>query len=207
MNHEVVGFGAPARCSGWRAKWLGDYPRSWSSTTLGKVARVCTGGTPDRNRREFWDDGRIPWMSSGEVNLGQVCATEEKITPAAVLNSNAKVLPVNRVMLALNGQGKTKGTAAILRIPAACNQSLAAIVCDEKRLHHRYLFYYLVSRYRDLRGLVGDEQREGLNLFLVKSLPVYLPRCRSSLYLRTFWIAKSQLSARQSGTRSGCSNC
>jgi len=77
-------------------------------------------------------------------------------------------------MIALNGQGKTKGTAAILKIESSCNQSLAAFICDEIKLHHNYLFYYLESKYKELRGLVGDSLRDGLTLGHLKS--IYAPR-------------------------------
>ena len=65
--------------------------------------------------------------------------------------------------------------AAILKIPAACNQSLAAIICDKRKLHYFYLLFYLESRYKDIRGLVGDDIRDGLNLDIIRSLPIYTP--------------------------------
>ena len=155
--------------------WLGDVPLHWTTTRLSYCASVMTGGTPDRNNLAYWDGGTINWMSSGEVNKGFVYEVDAKITPEGVQNSNARLLPINSVMMALNGQGKTKATVAVLKIESTCNQSLAAIVCNLAKLNYLYLFFYLQSRYRDLRGLVGDDAREGLNLSLIKSIPLYCP--------------------------------
>lgn len=156
-------------------EWLGMVPEGWDVGRIRYFSKVLTGGTPNRDHPEYWDDGTIPWMSSGEVNFRFVTETSEKITSYALQNSNAKLLPVNSIMIALNGQGKTKGMAAILKIPAACNQSLAAIVCDPRKLHFFYLFFYLESRYKEIRGLVGDDMRDGLNLDIIRALPVYKP--------------------------------
>lgn len=114
-------------------------------------------------------------MSSGEVNKRRVYEVDGKITLDGLQNSNAKILPIHSVMIALNGQGKTKGTVATLEIETTCNQSLAAFLCDESRLHYNYLFYYLDSTYREIRGLVGDDLRDGLSLGLLKSLYVPFP--------------------------------
>jgi type I restriction enzyme S subunit len=157
-----------------RQHWLGQRPEHWDEGRVGHLCKILTGGTPNRDNTEYWEHGTLPWMASGEVAKKFVTETESRITELAVRESNAKLLPPNSVMLALNGQGKTKGTAAVLKIRAACNQSLAAIVCDPKRLHYQYLFWHLESRYSDLRGLVGEE-RDGLNLTHVREIPVYLP--------------------------------
>jgi type I restriction enzyme S subunit len=149
-------------------------PEHWDIGKIRYFSEVLTGGTPNRNHSEYWDCGTIPWMSSGEVNYRIVTDTLEKITPFAMKNSNAKLLPINSVMIALNGQGKTKGMAAILKIPATCNQSLAAIVCDSEKIHYYYMLFYLESRYKEIRGLVG-EMRDGLNLDIIRSLPIYKP--------------------------------
>ena len=125
-------------------------------------------------------------MSSGEVNNRLITDTTEKITPHALENSNAKLLPINSVMIALNGQGRTKGMAAILQISASCNQSLAAIICNSRKLHYFYLYHYLRSRYKEIRGLVGDDERDGLNLEIVRSLPIYLPPLPEQFSIATF---------------------
>jgi len=124
-------------------EWLGEVPEGWDFGKIRYFSKILTGGTPNRDHSEYWDQGTIPWMSSGEVNNRIVTETSEKITPLALQYSNAKILPVNSVMIALNGQGKTKGMAAILKIPATCNQSLAAIVCDSKKYILFICFFFI----------------------------------------------------------------
>ena len=155
-------------------EWLGEMPTSWNSGKIIRDAELKTGGSPSRNTREFWEDGTINWLASGEVNKRIIYNVDAKITEEGMRNSNASMLPVNSVLIALNGQGRTKGMAALLKVPSTCNQSLAAFICNVSRLYHAYLFYYLESRYRDIRGLVG-EQRDGLSLGLLKQIPIYLP--------------------------------
>jgi type I restriction enzyme S subunit len=158
-----------------RWRWLDDIPAHWDEGKIVHFSRLMTGGTPDRENPAFWENGIIPWLASGEVNQGRVTTPTSLITDAALKSSNATYLPVGSVLIALAGQGKTKGMVARLGISATCNQSLAAFVCDEQRLCGDYLYYYLNVNYRNLRGLVGDDLRDGLSLGLLSSLRTPIP--------------------------------
>ena len=83
----------------------------WRVSTIGELCGVMTGGTPSRQRSDFWG-GNIPWMSSGEIHQGRVTETKEFITDAGFSASNVRWIPEGAVMVALNGQGKTRGKAA-----------------------------------------------------------------------------------------------
>lgn len=154
--------------------WVGTTPDHWKITKLSHVARIKTGGTPSRENLDYWTDGDIPWLASGEVNKGIIATVDNHITPLGMANSNATILPVDTVMIALNGQGKTKGMAALLKVPATCNQSLAGVICDKDKINPQYLYYYLKSKYSNIRGIKG-EARDGLNLDIIGSIPVPLP--------------------------------
>lgn len=154
--------------------WVGEIPEHWLVTKLSHVAQIKTGGTPSRDNLEFWSGGDIPWLASGEVNKEVITTVANHITTLGMASSNASWLPVDTVMIALNGQGKTKGMAALLKTPATCNQSLAGIICDKRKLIPEYLYYYLKGKYADIRGLKG-EARDGLNLDIIGSIPVALP--------------------------------
>jgi type I restriction enzyme, S subunit len=156
-------------------EWQGEIPEHWDKAKIIRYAKLRTGGTPDRDNPIYWENGTVNWMSSGEVNKVYVYDTDQKITFEGMNHSNASMLPENSVMIALNGQGKTKGMTAILKISSSCNQSLAGFICDEINLHYNYLFYFLTSRYKDLRGLVGDGLRDGLSLSLLKEIYVFVP--------------------------------
>jgi type I restriction enzyme, S subunit len=149
-------------------------PDGWKVETLGEVSDIKTGGTPNRSVDHYWN-GEIPWMSSGEIHQKYVTHTAEYITNQGLENSNARILPKGAVMIALNGQGKTRGKTAILEKPVTCNQSLAAIITNEQYLYPYFLLNYLDNEYTALRNLTGDDARNGLNLSLLRSVEILLP--------------------------------
>lgn len=149
--------------------WIGSIPSNWNRVCISYITTSRSGGTPNRDNPLYWENGTIPWMSSGEVNKSIVWDTNEKITPLGSEHSSAKILPKNSVMVALNGQGKTKGMVAVLKIPAACNQSLCAIQCNDNLLYYQYLYYCFKAMYKYLRSQAGDDIRDGLSAsFVVK---------------------------------------
>ncbi len=159
-----------------RAKnpWVEYIPEDWIECHLRRYTRLVTGGTPDKKRRDYWDGGTIPWLASGEVNKKRIEAADAYITEAGLKGSSARWLPAGSVVMALAGQGKTKATVATLEVPATCNQSLAALIPRRDSLEYRFLFYYLDSQYRNIRGLVGD-QRDGLSLTHIAGIWMPLP--------------------------------
>lgn len=169
--------------------WIGHIPNEWGCKQIAFMADSRSGGTPDRNNLTYWENGTIPWMSSGEVNKVNVYETDEKITELATRNSSAKIVKANAVMVALNGQGKTKGMSAILRIDSACNQSLCAFSCHEGILHSEYLFWCFQTMYTYLRQMSGDDVRDGLAASYVKKqkipVPEYEEQCAIADFLDT----------------------
>lgn len=155
--------------------WIGTIPQAWKACPVGYMSTSRSGGTPDRNNLEYWENGTIPWMASGEVNKVNVYDTDERITLQATYNSSAKIVKKNSVMVALNGQGKTKGMSAILRIDSACNQSLCAFSCFENVLYYEYLFWCFQSMYTYLRQMSGDAVRDGLAASYVRKQKIPVP--------------------------------
>ncbi|HAJ79090.1 MAG TPA: N-6 DNA methylase, partial [Fibrobacteres bacterium] len=90
----------------------------------------------------------------------------------------AKYLPKNSVLIALNGQGKTRGMVALLRIEnATCNQSLVSIMPKSpKYLFEDYLYYQLKLMYQQIRNITGDNQRSGLNIPILKNIQIFVPK-------------------------------
>ena len=142
---------------------------------ISEFAKCYAGATPSTSHSEYWENGTIPWMSSGEVNNIEIYDTEKKITKLGYNSSSTKMLPINTVVVALAGQGKTRGLVAITRKEVCTNQSLCGIVPDE-RVDNEYLFHYLQSRYKDLRRISsGDGTRGGLNLKMINDYEVPVP--------------------------------
>ena len=147
-------------------------PDGWQWVRLGDVAVVQTGGTPSRSEPIYWG-GNIPWMASGEINQRRLMTTAEQITQAGLDNSNAKLFPRGTVMVAMNGQGTTRGKACVLGMEASCNQSLAAVLAGEQTANP-FLFHILDTSYHQLRDITGDG-RSGLNLDLIRGFQFLLP--------------------------------
>ena len=147
----------------------------WKS--LGEIAtKIYSGGTPDTKRIDYWENGTIPWMSSGEVNLKNIERTEKYITEAGLNNSSAKLVPKNSVVIALAGQGKTRGKVARIRIALTTNQSLAALTFDEKKFSSDYVFHFLETQYESLRQISsGNSGRGGLNLQMISAYKIPIP--------------------------------
>ncbi|MEI7695843.1 MAG: restriction endonuclease subunit S, partial [Chlorobium sp.] len=154
-------------------EWLGDVPEHWGKISLKWASTRYSGGTPDKAVQEYWEDGTIPWLNSGAVNDDYIIEPSEYITEDAFRNSSAKWIPKNALVMALAGQGKTKGMVGQLGFSTTCNQSMAAIVPDNT-LSPRLLYWWLTKNYINIRNLAGGEARDGLNLDLIGSIPVPL---------------------------------
>lgn len=145
--------------------------------TLGEVAeKITSGGTPDTKKKEYWENGTVPWMSSGEVNLETIYETEKFITEEGLNNSSAKYIPANSIVIALAGQGKTRGMVARTKIKLTTNQSLAAIIFDNAKFNTDYVFHYLKTQYINLREISsGNGGRGGLNLQMINKYKMPIP--------------------------------
>ena len=143
-----------------------------------KLEDICecyAGATPNTKRIEYWENGTIPWMSSGEVNKGVVWETEKKITQLGYDSSSTKMVPANTVVVALAGQGKTRGSVAIVRIPLCTNQSLCSLV-TKGDVNPDFLYHYLKGQYLTLRKISsGDGTRGGLNLKMINAFEIPVP--------------------------------
>lgn len=145
---------------------------------LENVTNIVLGGTPDRTKNEYWHNGSIPWMSSGEVNKKIIYSTNNFITKKGYDNSSATLVPANSTVVALAGQGKTRGMVARIKIELSTNQSLATLIPNE-HLNNDYLYHYLTGQYNKLRSVSsGDGSRGGLNKEILKKFLLPLPSIR-----------------------------
>ena len=143
----------------------------WKTKRLGDIAELYAGATPSTSVSEYWTEGTIPWMSSGEVHNGQIFVTEKKITLLGYDRSST----ANSVIVALAGQGKTRGSVAITRISLCTNQSLCSILPNET-YDSDYLYFFLKNQYETLRFISsGDGTRGGLNLQMLRDFLIPVP--------------------------------
>jgi len=107
--------------------WLGSLPTHWQAPQMGMHARVGNGSTPLRDNTDYWADGTIPWLNSSNVQYEQIFQADQFVTEQARTECHLPLVVPNSVLVALTGEGKTRGKAALLRFPAAVSQHLAYI--------------------------------------------------------------------------------
>ena len=146
----------------------------WPIRSLGEVAEIVLGGTPSTDVPAYWD-GSIPWMSSGEVNKKRVFEADGRITEAGLAASNATLVDPPSVAIGLAGQGKTRGTAALVNTRLCTNQSIALIKGRTGVLDTSYLFHNLDGRYDELRTRSAGGGRAGLSREILAVVPIALP--------------------------------
>lgn len=145
-------------------------------TTLGKISKIYAGGTPSRNEPKYWG-GDIPWVKTTQVQNGIITLNDvdEHITIHGLKSSSAKIVPKGSILMAMIGQGKTRGQVAMLAITAAINQNAAAIVLDDTA-DRDFVFQQLLYRYEDIRKLSNSGGQQSLNLELVRSIIFPFPK-------------------------------
>jgi type I restriction enzyme S subunit len=145
----------------------------WDVKKIGSITKVGSGSTPSRQINSYFM-GSIPWVKTTEVNGGIITSTEEMISDDALKNSSCKLYPQNSVIIAMYGQGKTRGQVALLGIQATTNQACGVILpCSE--LNPKFLFNYLKLSYSELRNLGRGGNQENLNKGMIEDYIVMIP--------------------------------
>jgi len=145
---------------------------SWKSCKIKDFAEVITGGTPSTTVKEYWENGNIPWLNSGELNEDIVVKSDNYITKFGLEKSAARLMPKDSILIALTGA--TTGVVGYLTIEACANQSVTGIL-PSNRHNSKYLYYYLKSiREKVLSDSYGGAQKH-ISQGYVKDLEIPLP--------------------------------
>lgn len=150
-----------------------DDAPDWEEAPLGEIFDTASGGTPDRSNAEYWG-GLIPWITTSLIDFNVIYDADEFISQAGVQNSSAKLFPKKTVVVAMYGQGRTRGKVAMLGIEAATNQACAAIFPNEK-ISPEFVFLSLCGRYDELRSISNSGGQENLSQRLIRELPFRYP--------------------------------
>ena len=126
---------------GYKITEVGVIPDDWDVKKLGDIALVSSGGTPNRSNLSYWN-GNIPWITTSEIDFNTIISSNEFITELGLKNSSAKMYYQDTLLMAMYGQGKTRGKVGILGIDATINQACAAITIN-KDVYNNYIFFYL----------------------------------------------------------------
>lgn len=166
---------------------------------MDSFATVISGGTPDRGNAEYWQDGTIPWVKTTELQNDEICNAEEKITQLGLDNSSAKIVPANSILIAMYGQGKTRGMTGYLVKECATNQACACIL-PSKSVNQRFLWQYMILSYDTLRNMAKGGNQPNLNLGIIKRFPVINPPLDMQDAFSNFMkqTSKSKLTIQQS---------
>lgn len=177
----------PMRDSG--IEWIGEIPEHWGVCSLSYIANLTAGGTPDRSRPQYWNGG-IPWIKTGEVNYNTIISAEEHISAIGLRNSSAKIAPPDTILMAMYGQGVTRGRVAILGIEAAFNQACLAISPSGK-LQVKYLYYYLQSAYRFTRDTGNETSQMNLSSGSIGKIKIVIPSNEEQTLISKFLDQKT----------------
>ncbi|NOQ47735.1 MAG: restriction endonuclease [Methanococcoides sp.] len=149
---------------------LPKLPKKWEWTKIGQVSKVGTGVTPLKKRRDFYEGGTIPWVTSGALNESYVNLASDYVTDIALKETNLKIHPKNTLLIALYGEGKTRGKCSELLIEATTNQASAAIVQERTEEKIRsYLKWFLTKNYDEIRIKSSSGVQPNLNLGIIEN--------------------------------------
>lgn len=151
-------------------------PENWTWCRLGEISEIGTGATPLTSNSEYYINADIPWMTSSETSDLFVYKTEKFITKKAIEETNCKIYPVNTLVIAMYGQGKTRGQITELKIEAATNQACATInIYKYNQNFNSYIKYYFLKIYDEIRLLAQGGAQPNLNMDKIRNTIISLP--------------------------------
>ncbi|HVY29662.1 MAG TPA: restriction endonuclease subunit S [Polyangiaceae bacterium] len=152
---------------------LGPIPRSWDIAKLGDICSLSTGTTPSTSRADYYA-GDVPFIKTADIVNNRITEANTHISDQAVEDYGLKLFPPGTVLMAMYGQGKTRGQASLLEIAAATTQNAAAIQASEE-IEPAFLWHYLRANYARLRGIGSLGHLSHLNLGYLRELSVLKP--------------------------------
>ena len=149
-------------------------PKDWSVQSIEEfVDDMKNGGTPKRGESDYWDNGTVPWLKTGEINNNIIIKSEEHITELGLKNSSAKLLPINSIIMALYGKG-TAARIGLLKFEATTNQACCAMICNDfnKTL---FLYLFLLFNQKEIENLASGSVQQNLSKDLIANLELVVP--------------------------------
>jgi type I restriction enzyme S subunit len=152
---------------------IGRIPEEWEVFRIKDVSDTTSGGTPSRTHKEYYKNGTILWVKTGELGKKYIFDSEEKITEEAVLKSSAKLIPINSVLIAM--YGATIGKTSISKKELTTNQACCAIICKEGVLNYEFLYYILNFNKNSLIKLGAGGAQPNINQIIIKEYKIPVP--------------------------------
>ena len=153
-----------------------ELPQGWEWVRLMEFATVGTGSTPARDNNDYYEPAEINWVTSGETGQNFISFTKEKISLKAIAETNVSIYPIGTLIVAMYGQGKTRGQVSELLIEAGTNQACAAIQLIEQDVYHRqYIKLFFKKSYEELRIQAAGGAQPNLNVAKIANTLISLP--------------------------------
>lgn len=168
--HDIERWGVEIAWNAKNQSSCSNFP----TRTIGELCNIGSGGTPSRQTPNYFG-GNILWVKTTEVRNEVIYDTDEKITELGLNNSSAKIYPPGSLIVAMYGQGATRGRTAKLGVSAATNQACAVLYNFSNEINPDYLWYYLMSEYDNLRRQASGNNQPNLNAAMISKYPVPIP--------------------------------
>ena len=161
-----------------------EFDGDWSTNKIEEISIVTSGGTPSRNVSDYWN-GDIPWVTTSLVDFNVINEAEEFITQVGLDNSSAKLFHKDTILMAMYGQGITRGKVAILGIDATTNQACAAIKL-KNGFETKFIFQNLMNRYEEIRDLSNEGGQKNLSAGIIKEILISFPEKEEQTKIASF---------------------
>jgi type I restriction enzyme S subunit len=165
---------------------------------IGQFATVRNGTTPRRNREDYWEGG-VPWLPTGKVNERRIVAADQFITAKALAECSLSLIPRGASLVAMVGEGQTRGRTAFLELEACINQNFGAVIPDAS-VDPLFLFFLLESHYEGLRHWSQGTNQHALNCKLISSYRVKIPTLQRQRKIASV-LSEADLAASSAATR------
>jgi type I restriction enzyme S subunit len=153
-----------------------EIPKGWEWSRLGSIGYVGTGATPATENKAYYEGGTIPWITSSATGAPFVEKADAMITERALRETNCTIYPEHTLLVAMYGQGKTRGQVTELLISAATNQACAAIIFPNSfRETNQFAKLVIRENYHRIRELAQGGSQPNLNLSKIKNSLIPLP--------------------------------
>ena len=144
----------------------------WNYFQLEEIAKTSSGGTPKSDNEDYYINGNIPWLTSGEVRKGRVSNFDNFITKKGLENSSAKMFPPKTILVAM--YGATAGQVGFLEKEASTNQAICGILPNEK-YSSLFLYHYFTTRTKQLLMMGTGAAQPNISQEMLRTLDIHIP--------------------------------
>lgn len=168
--------GKPYKSSGgemvWNKKLKREIPKGWNISLIKDFATTYSGGTPKSTNIEYYNNGEIAWINSGELNSPIITKTTNYITKCGLENSSAKLYPSNSILVAM--YGATAGKVSLLTFEACSNQAVCGIIPTIENMLY-YVYFHISSLYSHFITLSTGSARDNISQNTIKNILLPIP--------------------------------